>query len=62
MHPGSRSAEWIAAVTADVDNVLLDTDSVNNNILVGRAKGPTGHIVFAAYIQESGPIRLLTHS
>jgi hypothetical protein len=48
--------------TADGDNVLLDTDSVNNNILVGRAKGPTGHIVFAAYIQESGPIRLLTHS
>ena len=48
--------------TADGDNVLLDTDSVDNNILVGRAWRSADHIVFAAYIQESGPIRLLTHS
>jgi hypothetical protein len=47
--------------TADGDNVLLDTGSVNN-ILVGSAKGPADHMVFAAHIQESSPIRPLTHS
>ncbi|MCP3751869.1 DUF5801 repeats-in-toxin domain-containing protein, partial [Pseudomonas sp. SBB6] len=39
--------------TLDGTSILLYTDS-NNNILVGRAGGPAGAIVFAAYIEESG--------
>ncbi|MCB2255808.1 hypothetical protein KTQ74_28210 [Pseudomonas chlororaphis] len=34
-------------------DILLYTDS-NNNILLGRAGGPGGAIVFAAYIEETG--------
>ncbi|MBS0342539.1 MAG: hypothetical protein JSS56_18640, partial [Proteobacteria bacterium] len=40
-------------LTADGDHILLYTDGVNNNILIGRAGGATGDIVFAAYIQET---------
>ncbi|WKY25969.1 DUF5801 repeats-in-toxin domain-containing protein [Pseudomonas donghuensis] len=39
--------------TLDGTSILLYTDT-NNNILLGRAGGPAGAIVFAAYIQESG--------
>ncbi|MFS2124484.1 DUF5801 repeats-in-toxin domain-containing protein [Pseudomonas sp. Pseusp97] len=38
---------------AGVD-ILLYTDSTNNNVLLGRAGGPSGAIVFAAYIEETG--------
>ncbi|PJI50161.1 MAG: hypothetical protein CTR55_11620 [Pseudomonas sp.] len=38
---------------AGVD-ILLYTDTTNNNVLVGRAGGPAGAIVFAAYIEETG--------
>ena len=40
-------------LTADGDHILLYTDGTNNNILIGRAGGPTGDIVFAAYIEET---------
>ncbi|AZC38070.1 DUF5801 repeats-in-toxin domain-containing protein [Pseudomonas chlororaphis] len=39
--------------TLDGTDILLYTDS-NNNILLGRAGGPDGAIVFAAYIEETG--------
>jgi T1SS-143 domain-containing protein len=39
--------------TLDGTSILLYTDTVNNNILVGRA-GAGGAIVFAAYIEETG--------
>ncbi|PXX64372.1 T1SS-143 domain-containing protein [Pseudomonas sp. LAMO17WK12:I10] len=39
--------------TLDGTSILLYTDT-NNNILVGRAGGPAGAIVFAAYIEETG--------
>ncbi|WP_327437799.1 DUF5801 repeats-in-toxin domain-containing protein [Pseudomonas donghuensis] len=39
--------------TLNGTDILLYTDS-NNNILLGRAGGPAGAIVFAAYIEESG--------
>ncbi|WP_249684651.1 DUF5801 repeats-in-toxin domain-containing protein [Pseudomonas sp. RC2C2] len=39
--------------TLNGTDILLYTDT-NNNILLGRAGGPAGAIVFAAYIQESG--------
>ncbi|AJO79242.1 DUF5801 repeats-in-toxin domain-containing protein [Pseudomonas sp. MRSN 12121] len=39
--------------TLDGVDILLYTDS-NNNILLGRAGGPGGAIVFAAYIEETG--------
>ncbi|MCQ4348756.1 DUF5801 domain-containing protein [Pseudomonas stutzeri] len=39
--------------TLDGTEILLYTDT-NNNILLGRAGGPTGDIVFAAYIEETG--------
>lgn len=39
--------------TLDGTEILLYTDS-NNNILLGRAGGSTGAIVFAAYIEETG--------
>ncbi|UCR84270.1 DUF5801 repeats-in-toxin domain-containing protein [Pseudomonas chlororaphis] len=39
--------------TLDGTSILLYTDS-NNNILLGRAGGPDGAIVFAAYIEETG--------
>jgi len=39
--------------TADGDNIYLYTDTTDNNILVGRAGGATGAIVFAAYIEQS---------
>ncbi|URM25915.1 DUF5801 domain-containing protein [Pseudomonas frederiksbergensis] len=39
--------------TLDGTSILLYTDT-NNNILLGRAGGPTGAIVFAAYIEETG--------
>ncbi|MBD9672560.1 hypothetical protein IB275_18385 [Pseudomonas sp. PDM21] len=35
-------------------DILLYTDATNNNVLVGRAGGPAGAIVFAAYIEETG--------
>ena len=38
---------------AGVD-ILLYTDSTNNNILLGRAGSANGAIVFAAYIEETG--------
>ncbi|MFV3370227.1 DUF5801 repeats-in-toxin domain-containing protein [Pseudomonas sp. NY15435] len=38
---------------AGVD-ILLYTDSTNNNVLVGRAGSASGAIVFAAYIEETG--------
>ncbi|WP_375741385.1 DUF5801 repeats-in-toxin domain-containing protein [Pseudomonas boanensis] len=40
--------------TLDGTNILLYTDTTNNNIVLGRAGGPTGAIVFAAYIEETG--------
>ncbi|MCO8310697.1 T1SS-143 repeat domain-containing protein [Pseudomonas mandelii] len=40
--------------TLDGTNILLYTDTVNNNIVVGRAGSATGAIVFAAYIEETG--------
>jgi len=39
--------------TLDGTSILLYTDT-NNNILLGRAGGPAGAIVFAAYIEETG--------
>jgi len=39
--------------TLDGIDILLYTDT-NNNILLGRAGGPAGAIVFAAYIEETG--------
>ncbi|WP_176465358.1 DUF5801 repeats-in-toxin domain-containing protein [Pseudomonas sp. Irchel s3b6] len=39
--------------TLDGVNILLYTDT-NNNIVVGRAGGPAGAVVFAAYIEETG--------
>ena len=39
--------------TLDGTSILLYTDT-NNNILLGRAGGATGAIVFAAYIEETG--------
>ncbi|SEK99666.1 hypothetical protein SAMN03159362_1635 [Pseudomonas sp. NFIX51] len=39
--------------TLDGIDILLYTDT-NNNILLGRAGGPDGAIVFAAYIEETG--------
>ncbi|WP_347906163.1 DUF5801 repeats-in-toxin domain-containing protein [Pseudomonas purpurea] len=39
--------------TLDNISILLYTDT-NNNIVLGRAGGPTGAIVFAAYIEETG--------
>ncbi|WP_367375369.1 DUF5801 repeats-in-toxin domain-containing protein [Pseudomonas lini] len=39
--------------TLDGTSILLYTDT-NNNILVGRAGGANGAIVFAAYIEETG--------
>ncbi|QTT83093.1 hypothetical protein HUT29_17950 [Pseudomonas chlororaphis] len=39
--------------TLDGTSILLYTDS-DNNILLGRAGGPDGAIVFAAYIEETG--------
>ncbi|MCY1266818.1 T1SS-143 repeat domain protein [compost metagenome] len=39
--------------TLDGTSILLYTDTTNN-ILLGRAGGPTGAIVFAAYIEETG--------
>ncbi|WP_036998549.1 DUF5801 repeats-in-toxin domain-containing protein [Pseudomonas chlororaphis] len=39
--------------TLDGTSILLYTDT-NNNILLGRAGGPGGAIVFAAYIEETG--------
>ncbi|MDU4254759.1 DUF5801 repeats-in-toxin domain-containing protein, partial [Pseudomonas sp.] len=38
---------------AGVD-ILLYTDTTNNNVLLGRAGGANGTIVFAAYIEETG--------
>jgi T1SS-143 domain-containing protein len=40
--------------TLDGTSILLYTDTENNNILLGRAGGATGAIVFAAYIEETG--------
>ncbi|AZD08975.1 hypothetical protein C4K26_3574 [Pseudomonas chlororaphis] len=39
--------------TLDGIDILLYTDT-DNNILLGRAGGPAGAIVFAAYIEETG--------
>ncbi|WP_097303985.1 T1SS-143 repeat domain-containing protein [Pseudomonas chlororaphis] len=39
--------------TLDGVDILLYTDT-NNNIVLGRAGGPGGAIVFAAYIEETG--------
>ncbi|WP_036997873.1 DUF5801 repeats-in-toxin domain-containing protein, partial [Metapseudomonas resinovorans] len=39
--------------TLDGSSILLYTDS-DNNIVLGRVGGPTGAIVFAAYIEETG--------
>ncbi|SFQ68800.1 hypothetical protein SAMN03159489_04864 [Pseudomonas sp. NFPP07] len=39
--------------TLDGTDILLYTDT-DNNILLGRAGGPDGAIVFAAYIEETG--------
>ncbi|MEE9102040.1 DUF5801 repeats-in-toxin domain-containing protein [Pseudomonas nitroreducens] len=41
-------------LTLDGTHILLYTDSVNNNVLIGRAGSAAGPIVLAAYIQESG--------
>jgi Domain of unknown function (DUF5801) len=38
--------------TADGQDILLYTDSANDNILLGRIGGANGEIVFAAYIEE----------
>ncbi|OXR39503.1 hypothetical protein PSJE_01685 [Pseudomonas jessenii] len=40
--------------TLDGTSILLYTDTNDNNIVVGRAGGPAGAIVFAAYIEETG--------
>ncbi|MDH4873674.1 hypothetical protein E8E91_22895 [Pseudomonas sp. BN515] len=40
--------------TLDGTSIFLYTDLSNNNILLGRAGGATGAIVFAAYIEETG--------
>ncbi len=40
--------------TLDGTSILLYTDTENNNIVLGRAGGPAGAIVFAAYIDETG--------
>ncbi|MBB2886388.1 hypothetical protein FHR69_002254 [Pseudomonas umsongensis] len=40
--------------TLDGTSILLYTDTNNNNIVVGRAGGPAGAIVFAGYIEETG--------
>ncbi|SEJ92585.1 hypothetical protein SAMN05216201_1351, partial [Pseudomonas linyingensis] len=40
--------------TLDGTSIFLYTDTTNNNILLGRAGGSTGDIVFAAYIEETG--------
>ncbi|MDH4567173.1 hypothetical protein E8E95_10820 [Pseudomonas sp. BN414] len=40
--------------TLDGTSIFLYTDTSNNNILLGRAGGATGAIVFAAYIEETG--------
>ena len=40
--------------TLDGTSILLYTDTVNNNIVLGRAGGSAGAIVFAAYIEETG--------
>ncbi|MGY3304686.1 hypothetical protein ACVK1X_003989, partial [Pseudomonas sp. PvR086] len=40
--------------TLDGTSILLYTDTSNNNIVVGRAGGPAGAIVFAGYIDETG--------
>ncbi|WP_310650314.1 DUF5801 repeats-in-toxin domain-containing protein [Pseudomonas asiatica] len=39
--------------TLDGVDILLYTDT-NNNIVLGRAGGPTGAIIFAGYIEETG--------
>ncbi|WP_144171496.1 DUF5801 repeats-in-toxin domain-containing protein [Pseudomonas sp. Kh13] len=39
--------------TLDGVNILLYTDT-NNNIVLGRAGGPSGAIIFAGYIEETG--------
>ncbi|MGE7957492.1 DUF5801 repeats-in-toxin domain-containing protein [Pseudomonas sp. NPDC089530] len=41
-------------LTLDGTSILLYTDTTNNNIVVGRAGGPAGAIVFAGYIEETG--------
>jgi hypothetical protein len=38
--------------TTDGTSILLYTYSGDNNVLLGRAGGPTGDIVFAAYLEE----------
>jgi len=40
--------------TLDGTSILLYTDTSDNNIVLGRAGGPAGAIVFAAYIEETG--------
>ncbi|WP_443201017.1 T1SS-143 repeat domain-containing protein, partial [Pseudomonas sp. B3G-3] len=40
--------------TLDGTSILLYTDTDNNNIVLGRAGGPDGAIVFAGYIEETG--------
>jgi len=40
--------------TLDGTSIFLYTDTNNNNILLGRAGGADGAIVFAAYIEETG--------
>ncbi|WP_081729284.1 hypothetical protein [Pseudomonas sp. QTF5] len=40
--------------TLDGTSIFLYTDTVNNNIVLGRVGGATGAIVFAAYIEETG--------
>ncbi|MGS7253758.1 DUF5801 repeats-in-toxin domain-containing protein, partial [Pseudomonas anuradhapurensis] len=40
--------------TLDGVSILLYTDTSNNNIVLGRAGGPAGAIVFAGYIEETG--------
>jgi hypothetical protein len=40
--------------TLNGTSILLYTDTNNDNIVLGRAGGATGAIVFAAYIEETG--------
>ncbi|MGX1186231.1 hypothetical protein AB7M29_003910 [Pseudomonas sp. F-14 TE3623] len=40
--------------TLNGTSILLYTDANNDNIVLGRAGGSTGAIVFAAYIEETG--------
>ncbi|WP_223430529.1 beta strand repeat-containing protein [Pseudomonas sp. GL-B-26] len=40
--------------TLDGTSIFLYTDANNDNIVLGRAGGSTGAIVFAAYIEETG--------